>query len=171
MSERLKGHDNWKGLLFKHLISRAISLWTTNWWTRNQVLLSLLSAEGPALRCQPISCTCPVRATAACWAVRGCLGPPVAWCQHGCCHHGHCKGWAMVQQGGPRSLQLWCLWVLGKLLPWWARCKTGCHEGQSIARWRSRSGTQGLADTWRQQGRGQRMAPFPPCCCSRVWQA
>lgn len=133
------------------------------------MLLFLLSAEGSALWCQPISFTFHVRAAAARWAVQGYPGLPVVWCQHGCCHHGHCKGWAKVGQGSPRSLQLWCFWVLRKLLSWGASCKSRCHEGQSVVSWRSRSDIQGLVATWL-QGQGQRMAPFPFYCFSRVWK-
>ena len=82
---------------------------------------------------------CPVRAAGACWAVWGCPGLPVRWCQHG-----HGKALAEAWQDSPRSWPLWCLWVPGKLLLCWARCKSGCHEEQSVARQRSRSGTSWL---------------------------
>lgn len=121
-----------------------------------------------SLRCRLITCICPVRAAGASWAVLSCPGLPGRWHKNGSCPH--CKGLIQEREGGPRSLQLWCLWELEKLQWWWASCKTACHERWGIVWWRSRNGTQGLAAAWWQQGGGQRLVVSPPCCCGRVWQ-
>ena len=140
MNERIKGYDNWKSLLFKHLISRSI--WTIYSQICNWVFLSSFSAVGPAVGCWPLICISPARAAGACWTVRGCPGPPVRLCQHG-----HGKALAVARQGGPRTWLFRCLWVLGKLLLCWTRCKSRCHEEQNIARWWSRSGSH-IAVRW-----------------------
>lgn len=126
MNKRIKGYENWKGLLFKHLISRTI--WTIYLQICNWVLLSSLSAVGLAVGCWPLTCISSARAVGAHWALKVYPGPPVRWCQHS-----HGKALAEAKQ------LLWCLWVRGKLQLCWAKCKSRCHEEQSIVRWKSRS--------------------------------
>lgn len=169
MNDWLKGLSSWKGLLFKCLISGIVCLWTINLWTCNWVLLSLLCAVGPALVCRPISYICPPRAAGANWAVQGCWGCLVGCHQHGCCQHSYCKGLVKVRWGSPESLQLWCLWVPGKFLLWWASCKIRYQEGHCKVE--EQKWSQALAAAWWQQWADQKPALSAPCYGSRGWQS